>query len=240
MTIQLHIRWSLRLARRSREPLAVTHLGRPDAPARFRLPAAVERPPGALVEATRARVVLQHPQRHLLVLARQLLLGALDQRTPGSRRPVVGVDIDRIELADPTLVAARPDRREADDRPVPLGDESRPAGGRALEALAPPGRLHEAAAVELLHGEHMAIRALPPPLLDPGDALRVLAGCRSDTHRVKGRLPPPCSSNTCSSSGQARWAGASPRSSRRPAGASRCTTRTPAPSSGPSTRCAGA
>src|SRR3954452_23965098 len=82
---------SLRRARSRREALPVADLGSAHAPARLCLALAVGGPAGALVEAARARVLLEHPERHLLVLAAQLLLRALDQRAAGARRPLVGV-----------------------------------------------------------------------------------------------------------------------------------------------------
>src|SRR4029077_9143179 len=125
------------------EALPVADLRCADAPPRLRLAAAVDCPPGALVEPACARVVLEHPERHFLVLHSQLVLGARDQREAGAGRPLVGIDIDRVELANSSLVSARADRRETDHRPVVLRDERRPSGGRTLEALVPAARLDE-------------------------------------------------------------------------------------------------
>ena len=100
---------------RSRELLAVAHLGRAHAPALLRLARAVGRPAGALVERPRARVVLEHPERRDRVLRAQLLLRALDQRAARAGRPRLRLDVDRVQLAEAPLVAARPDRDEADD-----------------------------------------------------------------------------------------------------------------------------
>ena len=161
---------------RGRQPLAVAHLRRVDAPALLGLAPAVGGPAGALVEEPRARVVLQHPERRLVVVAAKLGFRSLDQRAPGARRPVLGIDVDRVQLADPVLVAARADRGEADHVPVVLGDERRPARGRSREPVAPAPRADEAAAVELLHREHVPVGDLPRPLLDARDRLGVVVG----------------------------------------------------------------
>src|SRR5439155_23710646 len=121
--------------RRAAEPLAVADLRRGDAPALLGLARAVLTPPGGLVEASRARVVLEHPQRRLVVVLGQPLLATLQQYAAGAGRPGGGKDVDGVQLADPPLVAAWADGREADHWVA--GDERRPARRRVGEAPPP-------------------------------------------------------------------------------------------------------
>src|SRR6476659_8845242 len=87
--------------------LPVANLRRRDAEALDRLACAVRPPAGRLVEAAGARVVLEHPQRRLGVLLREALLGPGDEGAARAARPLVGIDVDREELAHTALVAAR-------------------------------------------------------------------------------------------------------------------------------------
>ena len=58
-----------------------------------------------------------------------------------------------------------------------------------LEPLPPEPGTNEAAALEFLHRKHVPVRRLPGALLSAGDPGRILAGCSSDVHGSKGRLP---------------------------------------------------
>src|SRR5205085_71698 len=83
----------------------VAHLGRAHAEPLLGLARTVGRPARTLVEAARPRVVLEHPKKGRVVLRRELLLGRRHQQAARARRPGVGLDVDRIQLADRVLVA---------------------------------------------------------------------------------------------------------------------------------------
>src|SRR5581483_5526989 len=88
------------------ELLPVAHLGCADAESLLRLPRSVGGPAAALVEAARARVLLEDPEQRDVVLRGELGLRGLDQRAPRAGRPGLRLDVDRVQLAQAVLVAA--------------------------------------------------------------------------------------------------------------------------------------
>src|SRR5690242_16851016 len=95
-----------------------------------RPPPAVARPALALVEAARAGVVREHPQHCLAVALRAKLVdGGAQQGRARPASPSLGRDVDAVQLAARFRVAARADRRPADDDSVPIGDEAGLAAG---------------------------------------------------------------------------------------------------------------
>ena len=97
----------------------------------FRIRPAADPP---LRRRRRARGWLRAAKRRRFELACEPPLRMLEQCSARALRPVLGIDVDRVQLTDAALVAARPDGREAHDVPVvALDDERRPAGRRLDE-----------------------------------------------------------------------------------------------------------
>src|SRR5689334_757194 len=125
-------------------------------------PRAVEAPALALVEAARARVVLEHPEDRVAAAARtQLVDAGLHQRRSCGAPPRLRLDIDRVELAV-GVAATGPDPAEADDTSVFFRDKDGLL--RAVEDSVP----HRQASLgrhagEPLRSEHVRVRGLPRP-----------------------------------------------------------------------------
>ncbi|TMK54499.1 MAG: phosphatidate cytidylyltransferase [Actinobacteria bacterium] len=156
--------------RRDLKPLAVADLRHLDPEDLDRAGRAVDLPPGRLVEVARARVVVEHPEDDVEVTEpAEAFFAGDDQLASGARSPVVGMDVDREELAVGVVVTARADTDEPDDLPVGLGHERRrfaPHLGPSLDGE--PGKL--------FGGEDVRVRRLPGAHVDAGDVVRI-SGC---------------------------------------------------------------
>src|SRR5439155_16372556 len=89
---------------RSAHPEALEGPGRP-----------VEAPARRLVEAARARVVLERPQNRVVPRPCQLPLGAGQERPAGALAPAIRVRVATVQLADTARAWTRPAARRSDE-----------------------------------------------------------------------------------------------------------------------------
>ena len=105
----------------------------------------------------------------------QLLFARLDELAPDARSPLLGVDVDREQLAVGARISARADADEPNDLTTVVGNERRGPSPVPLECFFQGERL------QLLGRERMGVGGLPCLDLDPRDSLGVV-GCPGANH----------------------------------------------------------
>jgi hypothetical protein len=165
---------------------AVAHLGDLDAEEGVGLAAAVGRPALALVEAPRARVVVEHPEDRDRVGRQQRLPRDRHQRRAGAAPPRLRQHVDGVELplGRAGLVARDAVADEADHPPVRLGDpDAALLAQELLPALDPPRQLLVEDG-EPLGAEDVVVRRLPRPHVHRRDRRGVLRTRGPHVHRA--------------------------------------------------------
>src|SRR5205814_2186152 len=112
----------LRARRRLAQPLGVADDRRAHPEALEGPGRTVHAPARRLVEAARARVVLERPENRVVPRPCQLVLGACEEGPACALAPAIRVDVETVQLAEAVRERARADGRKAEQTRLVLRD----------------------------------------------------------------------------------------------------------------------